>query len=397
MRTTNIARSALFGVIALGFGLAVWQLYSTAPQSKRERPEPPIPLVDVVDSTARDYPLQLRASGTVTSAQELDVRPQVGGRLLRLHPDFEPGGRIAAGETLVVIDPEEYRLAVSAAEADVAKARASIALEQGRRVVAREELDSLQDSVRIDASSQALALRKPQLRQVQADLAAAENRLQRARLDLQRTELQLPFDVIVLERSRVGGEVVAERELVGRVARADEYWLELRMRPDVLPRITARSAERTGSTVHVFGQLGVFRGEVIRIRADLASDSRLAGVIVSIPMGRADRRLLLDSYVEAEIDAGTMTELVRVPRRALRDNRRIWVVHRNDKLRVRDAQIAWESGQQLFLQRNTLLDGDKLVVSRIDGLVAGADVRHRQIDQDNGQALPTETVANTHD
>ncbi len=397
MTSTNLARLTLLGVVALGFGLVAWHLYSTAPKSERERPEPPTPLVDVIDSTPRDHPLQLRASGTITSAQELDIRPQVGGRLLRLHPDFEPGGWIAAGETLVVVDPEEYQLAVSAAEADVAKARASIVLEQGRRVVAREELDSLQDSVRIDAASQALALRKPQLRQVQADLAAAENRLQRARLDLQRTELQLPFDIIVLERSRVGGEVVAERELVGRVARADEYWLELRVRPEVLPRIAVRSGDRAGSTVHVFGQLGVFRGEVVRVRADLASGSRLAGVIVAIPMGQTDERLLLGNYVEAEIDAGLMPQLVRTPRRALRDNRRVWVVDRNGRLRIRDAEVAWESGQQLFLKQDTLLDGDKLVVSRIDGLVAGAEVRHRRVDPDNGGALITETAAKADD
>ena len=91
------------------------------------------------------------------------------------------------------------------------------------RVVAREELQSLQGSLNVDAESKALALRKPQLRQVEAELAAARNRLQRAELDLARTEITLPFDVVVLQRSRVTGEVVAARELVGQVSRADEY------------------------------------------------------------------------------------------------------------------------------------------------------------------------------
>ena len=92
----------------------------------------------------------------------------------------------------------------------MAKAQATITLERGRRVVAREELESLQGSLQIDPASRALALRKPQLRQVQAELAAAENQLQRAQLDLGRTRVALPHDVIVLERERVGGEVVAQ-------------------------------------------------------------------------------------------------------------------------------------------------------------------------------------------
>jgi RND family efflux transporter MFP subunit len=388
MTATGAARLAVFVLLAAGFGLGAWQLLETAPQSKRERPPVPTPLVDVIDSAPRNFPLTLEAAGPVVSAYQLEIRPQVGGRILALHPDFEPGGRIPAGEMVLRIEPDDYRLAVSAAEAQIAKARAAIALEQGRRVVAREELATLGSSVTLDAQSRALALRQPQLRQVQAELAAAENQLERARLDLARTELSLPFDVVVLERTRVRGEVVAARELVGRVTRADEYWVELRVTPQVLRRLRVREGDRPGSRVIVRHAGETFAGEVVRIRAELASGSRLAGVIAAIPVSESARRLLLlGSYVKAEIDAGEMAQVVAVPRRALRDNRRVWVVDDADTLQVRDAEVRWESGQALLLDRDALHPGDQVVVSRISGLVPGAAVRSRAVDPDTGRTL----------
>ena len=388
MKTTTLARLLVFALLAAGFTLAGWQLMQTAPQSKRERSSVPVALVDIIDSMPRDHRLTLTAAGPVTSAYELEIRPQVGGLIAELHADFEPGGRIPAGSSILKIQSDDYRLAVEAEEAEIAKAKAAIAIENGRRIVAREELETLRGSVNIDSASSALALRKPQLRQVQAELAAAENRLERARLDLARTGFSLPFDVIVLERVRVAGEVVAARELVGRVTRADEYWIELRTRPSMLRRVTARNGDAPGSRVLVRAGAEEFEGEVVRIRADLASASRLAGVIAAVPVdNRAARHLLLGSYVEAEIAAGEMAQAIEVPRRAVRDNGRLWVVDAEDRLQVRDAEVVWESGQTLLLHKDTLLSGDKIVVSRTSGLVPGARVRSRVVDPDSGRPL----------
>lgn len=394
MRSTMVARLLVFAVVAAGFAIGVWQLLASAPQSKRERPGAVVPLVDVIDSGAVDFPLTLEAEGTVVSAFELEIRPEVSGKLLALHADFEPGGKIAAGNTILQIEPDDYVLAVTAAEAEIAKARAALALERGRRVVAREELDILQGSVRVDEASKALALRKPQLRQVQAQLGVAENQLKRAQLDLRRTELRLPYDVLVLERARVAGEVVAARELIGRVARADEYWVELRIEPSRLRRMAARTADANGSRVIVREGGSVFKGEIVRIRADLVAGSRLAGVIAAVPAENAQGdRLLLGSYVQAEIEAGKIRQAVRVPRRAVHDNQRIWVVDRDDLLQVRTAEIVWESGQHLFLHRDSLERGDRIIVSRVSGLVPGSGVRSRRIDPDSGKtpAEPTGT------
>lgn len=390
MNTTTVARGIAFILLAGVFGALVWQLLDSAPQGNRARPPAPTPLVDVIDAAPAPAPVRIAVTGTVDSAHELEIRPEVGGRIAAMHREFEPGGRIPAGELLVQIAADDYRLAVSAAQAEIAKARAAITLEQGRRVVAREELDSLKDSLRVDPASQGLALRKPQLAQVQAELAAAENTLQRAELDLARTALRLPYDVLVLERARVAGEVVAARELIGRVTRADTYWVELRVRPEVLARLRARDDTQAGSPVRILAGNDAFIGEVVRIRPELEADSRLAGVIAAVPVSGDDvNRLLLGRYVRAEIDAGEVPDVVRVPRRALQDNNRLWVVGRDGRLAVRRVEVAWESGQSLLLDPRGLAAGDRVVVSRVSGLVPGAEVRARGVDAETGKASGT--------
>lgn len=398
MNSTMLARLLVLTLVATGFAFGVWQLMETAPGSKRAPAPAPVPLVDVIDSQSADFPLTLEAEGTVVSAFELEIRPQVGGKILTLHPDFEPGGRIPAGSTILQIEPDEFVLAVTAAEAEIAKANAALALEKGRRVVAREELDILQGSIEVDAASKALALRKPQLRQVQAELGVAENQLKRAQLDLRRTELRLPYDVLVLERTRVSGEVVAARELVGRVTRADEYWVELRTQPDLLQRLTARSAGSPGSRVTVREGGRRFEGEIVRIRADLAPGTRLAGVIAAVPVeNAAGDRLLLGSYVQAEIQAGEIKQALQVPRRAVHDNGRVWVIDANDTLQVRNANVVWESGQRLLLDKDSLRVGDRVVVSRVSGLIPGANVRSRTVDPDSGRTIVLQTQTVAHD
>lgn len=396
MKSTTVARIIVFVALAAVFVWLGWQLLLSAPTSKRERPAAPTPLVDVIDSTPNTYPLTLEAAGTVRSALELEVRPQVGGRIVDMHPDFEPGGHIAAGSPILQIERADYELAVDAAQAEIAKARATMALEKGRRVVAREELATLGGSLKFDAESEALALRQPQLKQVQAELEAAQNRLEQAKLDLQRTSLTLPYDVIVIERVRVPGEVVAARELVGRVARADEYWIELRSLPAKIGYLKARTDRAPGSVAHIQTARSEVTGEIIRIRADLAADSRLAGAIASVPVDASIREhLLLGSYVEATVDAGEMPQVIKVPRRALRDNNQLWVVDTQGRLQVREARVQWEAGQHFLLDRSSIEPGDHIIVSRVSGLITGSDVRQRRVDVDTGELLDDATDEGT--
>jgi multidrug resistance efflux pump len=56
---------------------------------------------------------------------------------------FEPGAQVAAGERLLQIDPADYRLAIRQRRADLTKAKAELALEEGKVMVAEQEFTLL--------------------------------------------------------------------------------------------------------------------------------------------------------------------------------------------------------------------------------------------------------------
>lgn len=386
MNTRTIARGLLGVGLALGFASASWYLLATAPQSERARPQPQTPVVETIEVVPASHRITVIAHGTLQPAEAIELRSEVAGRIRTIHPDLAPGGLIPAGETIVEIDPGDYAIAVAAAQAAVAKTQAAMNIEMGRRRVAEEDVRVLQGSLELDSQARDLALRRPQLAQARADLEAARQQLAHAELDLARTRMSLPYAAVVLERHRVANEVVGAREALANLANAETYWLDLPLPPHQLARIQARTPHHPGAAVQVRYADAEYTGEVVRVRADLAQQSRLGSVIVALPdpLARTPANhgrppLLIGSYVEASVHAGTITDAVRIPQRALRANHQVLVADAGDRIQVRDVRILWELEQDVLLAPD-FPPGDRVVVSRSQGLVAGSKVRVRQLD-----------------
>lgn len=372
----------ILAVLGLSAIAIVW-IFDTPSPVRDKRPPAPPPLVRVLEVTPANHTLVSIAHGEVLAADLLDIRPQVGGQLQYLHPAFEPGGVIPAGERIFEIEPTDYQLAVASAEAALARARADLEIEQGKRKVAREELRLLGDSITIDPASRELALRAPQLQQVRAQILQAENTLAEARTQLARTRLSMPYDLVVLSRDKVSGEILAERERIGEVARADRFWVELQVPPSLLGRLQLRTADTPGAKVRVRYLGREYPAEITRILPDLGSDSRQARVLaeVSDPLGKGpeaiDRPpLLIGSYVEAEIDSGRLLQVIEMPRSALHDNNRVWLVTADNHLEVREVEPVHIGDENVYLAPQPGLQ--HILLSSPSGLVPGAVVRIRQ-------------------
>src|SRR5690606_1700970 len=83
----------------------------------------PVP-VRVAPVTRGDFPIELRALGTVTAYNTANVRTRVGGELVRVL--FEEGQRVKAGDLLAEIDPRPYETALRLAEGQLQQIRAQL-------------------------------------------------------------------------------------------------------------------------------------------------------------------------------------------------------------------------------------------------------------------------------
>ncbi len=357
-------------------GAGIWAIFDTPAASgpRSVTGEPPPPAVAVLPVSPARHPVRIHAWGRVRPWDARAVRARVEGRITRLHPDFEPGGLIAAGQTLVQLEDRDYRLAVEAAQAQLDKAEARLAIEGGKRRVAREALRLLADSAPLDKRSRALALRSPQLREARAELLARRIALQQAELRLARTRIQAARDLVVLERQRSAGELVRPGEAIGRVADADRARLELQVDPALLPRLTP------GGAVAIHYQGHDYSGRVTRIRHRLSAKTRQAQVTVTLPdpysrqpehAGRPP--LLLGAYVEARIQAGRLPPSLRIPRTALLDGDRVWVVDARQRLQQRRAKVLFRTPAHAYIA--PLAEGERLLRGRPAGLLPGTRVR----------------------
>ena len=369
-------RSLALGLVLLaGFGLAAWLILQPPPTPQRSGQAAETPTVTVLDATPASHAVRIHAWGRTSDEEALELRPQVGGRLLRLHPQLVPGGEVPAGEVLAEIDPADEALAVRAARAELRKAEARLAIEGARRKVAHKELLQLQKDRELDAKSRALVLREPQLREARAAVEAARTALEKARLRLERTRLRLPFAVRVLARERKAGELVRAGERIARLLPVARLPVYLEAPPAALQRLQTAVTERRRIEIRHQGRRYPARLQALLPALDAKSRLLRLRALVERPFA-ARPPLLAGAYVEAVIPAGTLEDAVAVPRELLQNNDRVWVVDAEDRLRVRRVKVRFEEPGRLFI--DPLPAGDRLLRGNPGGLVPGTRVQVRE-------------------
>jgi len=115
---------AFLTIVIVGVGIAgaaIFIMLKKPPERKQQDVQ--APLVEVVQLRSKDIPMVVQGYGTVNPKVEVDIIPEVAGKVVYIHPELIAGGLIPAKETILRIDPRDYELAVRQAEAAVADAR----------------------------------------------------------------------------------------------------------------------------------------------------------------------------------------------------------------------------------------------------------------------------------
>jgi RND family efflux transporter MFP subunit len=372
-------------VVLVVCGLIALWLMRTGPQARPRPARPAAALVEVAPVRYRAQDTTIEAMGTVVAARQIDLKPQVGGRIIARSSELVPGGRFARGTELLRIDPADYRLAVRRLKSAVAQARADLQQEQGRQLVARREYQLL--GAPVSEAEQALMLRRPQLAALQAELEKARAQLAQGELDLRRTVLRAPFNAMIRERQVDIGALVGQTTVLAGLVGTDRYWVRVVVPVDELPwiRIPGRDGEQ-GSSVRIHDRAawgeGVFRrGRVLRLEAGLEEQGRMARLLVGVddPLGlrpgaSAPPRLLLDSYVRVTIEGKRLDRVAVLDRRHLHDGDRVWVMDNEDRLAIRPVVIAFRNRNQVLVSAG-LDPGARLVISDLAAPVQGMRLR----------------------
>jgi len=360
------------------------------------------PLVEVLPIEIDDVPVVINGHGEVSARVAVDIVPQVAGQVIEVHPSLVAGGFFKAGEVLVVIDPRDYALAVERAQAAVARAKVTLEREQAEAEVAREEWYGLHPN----EEPSSLVIREPQIRQAEAEHAAAAADLSVARLNLERTKISLPFDGVVVSENIDVGQFVGNGGRLATVYGTDvvEIRVPLDSRELAWFDVPSRGGGK-GAAAEVSASFGgtrsIWQGRVTRMEAQVDQTSRMVHVVIEVPKpydtSLDHPALLPGSFVDVRIFGRTLDDVVAVPRYAVREGERVWVFA-DGKLQIRDVTVLRADRQQTLVSSG-LREGDLVIVSSLDAVTDGMTVRNADEEtRSNVESLENDDTAdNTAD
>lgn len=315
--------------------------------------------------------LQDELPGRVAAVRSAEIRPQVGGIVLRRL--FEQGAEVREGQALFQINPAPFKAEVASSEA--ALKRAVAALERVRLQVERLEPLVEADAVSRQLYDDAVSQRN----QAAADVAQARATQARKQLDLGFATIRAPIS------GRIGEEMVTEGALVGttdtapmaRIQQIDQVYVDVRQpasRLEVLRRSAGRPHGPDGQATILDAQGNPYpvKGQILF--SGINVDAGTGDVVLRIRVENTERQLLPGMYVRARVPQGGATEGMLVPQqsilRAGDGLARVWVIDGSGKAHQKAVQL----GQLVdghYLVSGGLKAGDRLVVEGLDRLKDG--------------------------
>ena len=364
--------AAIILIVAAGIS---WWLLRTAPVQETEEKPRAAKIVQTISPEAKSHPISVSAYGSVIPARSVTIRPEITGRIISQHPSLVPGGRISEGETLFNIDDSDYAIALREAKTSLEEARSEIDLEAGRQTIAKRELEQLRKDLPEAAINEALVLRAPFKASTEARLERATTSVEMAELNLARTAVTAPFNAVVIEESVETGQLSDPSSALVTLAGTDAFWIQASIPLSELKWIKLPSGEKPGAdaTVRLSDSDLSWQGKVVRLLSDLEAEGRQARILVEVPApldSNEAQPLLLGTYVRVDIDSGTLEDALEIPRTALREGNRIWLVGEEKELIIRDAEILWRRENSVLIC-NIIESGETLIISDLNAPLPG--------------------------
>ncbi len=349
----------------------------------RQQLSQPGVLVNVIDLEVGDFQVTVHTTGTVRAARQISLVPEVSGKVVSISPQLVSGGQFKKGATLLKIDPSNYQLAVEKARAEIAQVQVALATERERAKIALSEWE------RIDISDKGepgpLVTREIQLKQQQANLSAAQANLKLAQLNLQRTEIKAPFNGRISQKQVDLGQYLRSGISIGKFSGTDraEIYVPLPYTELQWLTIPATSDQKLGSTVEISlprQQKPLWQGKIIRSLGEIDPTTRMATIVVVVDnpyrqKGAANQPdLETGMFVDIQLKGKFLNNVISIPRKALRNNRQVWLIDGENRLRIRQVEIARREKEQLLISKG-LSAGEQVVTTPLSAAADGMLLR----------------------
>lgn len=382
-------------IVALGGMAAALLVNSRDPVETRPAP-PTAPLVSVLSVETSDQSLVVTAQGSVLPPTEATLGAQVAGEVVATAETFVAGGFFRRGDVLVRLDRRDYELAIESAKSEVAQVELQLAQERAEARLAADEWAELGSGGEPDP----LVVRIPQIARLEAAKRAAEARVKRAELDLERTVVRAPYEGRV-RRVDVGrGQFVSPGTPLATIHPTEHAEVRLPVIDqqlafldlDLARRYRYGKGPKVTLAANFAGRIERWPATIVRTEGELDPRTRMIHLIARVddPYSRTPAHagrapLPVGLFVDAEIEGRRVEQVFLLPRSAVRleprgERYQVLVVEGDDRLRIRPVSVLRLAEDRALLDGG-LEDGDRIITSSLEVVVDGMRVRTRQTDR----------------
>ena len=361
-------------IILIGsFFAFVISVSSPKPQRGIELPKPTPVFYEVISK--KDITLKILTNGEVRPLNEINLISQVSGQIVKAANEFVDGGIIKAGSPLVWIDDRDYKLAVISAESRVAQASKLLEREIAESELAKNDWEELGIG---EASP--LTLRIPQLKEAEAAEKAALADLEKAKLNLERTVVKLPFQGIIRQKKTGVGQFVGTGSILATAFSTEEVLIALPLTDTELSYLglpLAYEEEKifSGPKVNFYSFVSnknsEWTGRIVRTAGSIDPLTRLVYVYAEVvnPYQQSPP-LAIGMFVDAIIEGKTIKDGFLVPNSAINNNSDIYIINASDNLEIRKIEVLGTENDYVII-KGEISEGERVVVSPLNNAKAG--------------------------
>ncbi|SFW24877.1 membrane fusion protein, multidrug efflux system [Nitrosovibrio sp. Nv17] len=331
---------------------------------------PPALPVSVIEVQPTRVPISVEAVAQTEGAKEVEIRPRVGGILLKRL--YEEGTEVRAGQPMFRIDPVPYEIALTQARAQLVEQKARI--EQARR-----EEKRLHDLLGTQAISQREHDNAVSDRAImEAALQQAEARVRDAERNLSYTTVTAPVDGVSGRfQFSEGALVEANESLLTTLAQLSPIWVRFSLSDHELAQLGGPLTEKGVRQVVLilpdgteYDRTGVLNFAASQIDPTLGTQQLRA------TFENPDRRLLPGQFVRARVVTGEREGVFLVPQVAVQTSdlgKSVYVVGENNEAAVRPVEAGHWIGKDWVILGG-LRPGDRVIVDNLIKLRPGMAV-----------------------
>ena len=357
-------------VLVAGIVLGAWWWLGSSKSTEAQAKRAPAPIaVTTIRAEARDVPLKLKANGTVTALQSVDLRSQVTSTVKEVH--IREGQDVRKGDLLFSLDAR-------ADEANIRKAQAQVEKDRSDLATAMRNLERQRELFRTKFISQA-ALDQAQnaVDTLNGQIAVDQAALESARVARGYTEIRAPFTGRTGSIGVRAGSLVqpgATATALVTVTQIDPIQVSFTLPEKELPGLQQAIAKGSVAVAAV-AQSGAeeHKGRVTFV--DNAVETATGTIRVKAEFPNPKAALWPGMYATVELSPRTLANATVVPAQAVQtgpDARFVYTVGEDRKVAQKSVTLAYvEAGSAVV---EGLSAGARVVVEGAQNLRPGSSV-----------------------